>query len=297
MQSIQLQLNQYEKERQVVELQGDIEALKELLNTEKYINNKTNQMTVKKNMNELQSKKTKQKEELGRIQGSVETIKGNIKEDKRRMKELNPEGNLEKRYDELSIEQLVQTDIVNDLNDYKTAVSNAMMKYHATKMKEINATIDDLWNRIYSSRDIQTIKIVADECLSSNKRTTYKYRVVMIKDGVEMDMRGRCSMGQKALGSIIIRIALAKTFCSKCPILALDEPTINLDEANCDSLANHLAVLLQDEGKLSNFQILLITHDEGFIKKLSSFNDSFYRVERNDDNCSTIKKMSMANLV
>ena len=89
-----------------------------------------------------------------------------------------------------------------------------MIKYHSAKMKEINATIDDLWNRIYSSRDIQTIKIVADECTTSTKKTTYKYRVVMIKDGVEMDMRGRCSMGQKALGSIIIRIALAKTFLS-----------------------------------------------------------------------------------
>ena len=297
LRDIKIQLQEYEKEQHVLTLQGDIEAIQDMLNTDKYVNYTNNNAKLTKTMNELTSQRTKKNEELGRIKGSIETIKGNLKEDKKRMKELNPEGTLEQRYDELAIEQLVQNDIVNDLNDYKTAVSNAMMKYHAAKMKEINATIDDLWNRIYSSRDIQTIKIVADECLASNKRTTYKYRVVMIKDGVEMDMRGRCSMGQKALGSIIIRIALAKTFCSKCPILALDEPTINLDEANCDSLANHLSVLLQDDGKLSNFQILLITHDEGFIKKLSNFNDSFYRVERNDENCSCVKKMSMANLV
>ena len=30
-----------------------------------------------------------------------------------------------------------------------------------------------------------------------NARRQYNYRVVMVKNGVEMDMRGRCSAGQK----------------------------------------------------------------------------------------------------
>ena len=46
----------------------------------------------------------------------------------------------------------------------------------------------------------------------------------------ELDMKGRCSMGQKVLASIVIRLALAESFSVNCGILALDEPTTNLDK-------------------------------------------------------------------
>ena len=58
---------------------------------------------------------------------------------------------------------------------------------------------------------------------------SYNYRVVMHSGGAELDMRGRCSAGQKVLACLIIRLALAETFCLNCGILALDEPTTNLD--------------------------------------------------------------------
>jgi DNA repair protein RAD50 len=45
----------------------------------------------------------------------------------------------------------------------------------------------------------------------------------MIKNDVELDMRGRCSAGQKVLASIIIRLALAESFGQGCGVLALDE--------------------------------------------------------------------------
>jgi len=54
---------------------------------------------------------------------------------------------------------------------------------------------------------------------------------------IEMDMCG----GQKVLASIIIRLALAETFCLHCGILALDEPTTNLDRENIESLARALS--------------------------------------------------------
>jgi DNA repair protein RAD50 len=62
----------------------------------------------------------------------------------------------------------------------------------------------------------------------------------MLRNGVELDMRGRCSAGQKVLACIIIRLALAETFCLNCGILALDEPTTNLDESNMIALAEAL---------------------------------------------------------
>jgi DNA repair protein RAD50 len=63
----------------------------------------------------------------------------------------------------------------------------------------------------------------------------------MVKDQTEMDMRGRCSAGQKVLASIIIRLALSESFGFNCGILALDEPTTNLDKDNIEALASSLA--------------------------------------------------------
>ena len=44
----------------------------------------------------------------------------------------------------------------------------------------------------------------------------------------------------QVLASLIIRLALAETFCLNCGILTLDEPTTNLGEDNIESLANQL---------------------------------------------------------
>ena len=93
---------------------------------------------------------------------------------------------------------------------------------------------------ICSQEDIETIEIRSDVENTRGNRS-YNYRVVMIKNNAELDMRGRCSAGQKVLASIIIRLALAETFCLNCGILALDEPTTNLDIANMESLAESLA--------------------------------------------------------
>jgi len=55
----------------------------------------------------------------------------------------------------------------------------------------------------------------------------------MVVGGAELEMRGRCSAGQKVLACLVIRLALAETFCLSCGILALDEPTTNLDAGVC----------------------------------------------------------------
>lgn len=44
----------------------------------------------------------------------------------------------------------------------------------------------------------------------------------------------------KVLASIIIRLALAEVFCLNSGILALDEPTTNLDRENIESLSSAL---------------------------------------------------------
>jgi len=64
------------------------------------------------------------------------------------------------------------------------------------------------------------------------------------------------------LACLIIRLALAETFCLNCGILALDEPTTNLDAANAASLASALRNVIDVRRQQQNFQLVVITHDE-----------------------------------
>lgn len=66
----------------------------------------------------------------------------------------------------------------------------------------------------------------------------------------------------QVLACLIIRLALAETFCLNCGILALDEPTTNLDEANSASLADALRHIMAQRAAQANFQLIVITHDE-----------------------------------
>ncbi len=77
------------------------------------------------------------------------------------------------------------------------------------------------------------IKITSgEEGGSSRVKRSYNYRVEMMKGASQLDMRGRCSAGQRVLASIVIRLALAESFSVNCGVLALDEPTTNLDHSN-----------------------------------------------------------------
>lgn len=129
---------------------------------------------------------------------------------------------------------------IEDLDKYSKALDQAIMKYHSLKMDEINKIIREIWTSTYQGADIDTIEIRADHDAAGGTRS-YNYRVVMIKGDAELDMRGRSSAGQRVLASLIIRLALAETFGIHCGVLALDEPTTNLDHDNIESLANSLA--------------------------------------------------------
>lgn len=186
---------------------------------------------------------------------------------------------------------------IQDLEKYGKALDNAIMKYHSHKMMEINDTAQALWNKCYQGTDIDTIMIKSDHEGASKVRT-YNYRVVMVKDRVEMDMRGRCSAGQKVLASIIIRLALAESFGTNCGILALDEPTTNLDRDNIGALASALADIIKERRQQSNFQLIVITHDEEFLTALGASGalEKYWRVSRNHKQKSTIERQRLDQL-
>lgn len=160
-------------------------------------------------------------------------------------------------------------------------------------MKQINRLIREFWREIYRGNDIDYIQIQANPGKSSNTatmRSSYHYSVVQNKQDVEIDMRGRCSAGQRVLACLIIRMALAETFSTNCGVLALDEPTTNLDRDNIVSLCNALNKLVEDRQGQSNFMLIVITHDEEFIKMLGKV-DSYYKLTRDNEGKSKIDKV------
>lgn len=191
--------------------------------------------------------------------------------------------------------------VIKDLDIYYKALDQAIMKFHSMKMEEINKIVRDLWRSTYRGQDIEYIEIRSDmdeNATAGTKRRVYNYRVVMVKGDTALDMRGRCSAGQKVLASLIIRLALAETFCLSCGILALDEPTTNLDRENIESLAHALVEIIKSRSEQCNFQLLIITHDEDFVELLgrSNYVEHFYRISKNQDQCSVISKCSIKSL-
>uniref|UniRef100_A0A7S3JZ17 Rad50/SbcC-type AAA domain-containing protein n=1 Tax=Aureoumbra lagunensis TaxID=44058 RepID=A0A7S3JZ17_9STRA len=177
-----------------------------------------------------------------------------------------------------------------DLDVFWNSVDKALQEYHATKIKKINDHIRELWQHTYRGEDIDLIEIVSgEEASSSRANRSYNYQVQMSKSGAMVDMRYRCSAGQRVLASIVIRLALAQEFGLNFGVLCLDEPTCNLDQANRESLAHGLVRLIALRSTQANFQLVVITHDEAFINLMrnelqvsagGSLPEHFWRLSR-----------------
>ncbi|KAJ6099735.1 hypothetical protein N7467_001270 [Penicillium canescens] len=202
------------------------------------------------------------------------------------------------KYKESHIKVETTKAAVEDLARYGGALDKAIMRYHGLKMEEINAIVGELWQKTYRGTDVDTILIRSDNENAKGNRS-YNYRVCMVKSGAEMDMRGRCSAGQKVLASIIIRLALAECFGVNCGLIALDEPTTNLDRDNIRSLAESLHDIIRTRQQQANFQLIVITHDEEFLRHMQcgDFSDYYYRVSRNERQKSIIERQSIAEVM
>ena len=214
---------------------------------------------------------------------------GKLEELKSYLNRLNTEKrhdnftNIEKRYSRLKAEYILALETARQIENYYEALDQALLKYHGKRMEEINKLIEYYWTMTYKGKDIKSIEIRSDFEKIGRSRN-YNYRIVFkVNEEQELDMRGRCSAGQKILASIIIRLALAETFCNNCGILCLDEPTTNLDETHSRSLANSLREIIQNRSNDSHFQLIIITHDPVFVDLIGSeYCDSFWHVQKDD---------------
>lgn len=227
-------------------------------------------------------------ENAGRL-GEIKQLQSQIKSLSQQL--LTDYKDVDNQYHKRWVELQTKTFVTDDIDTYSKALDSAIMRYHGLKMQDINRIIDELWKRTYSGTDVDKIQIRSDEVSSNVKGKSYNYRVVMYKQDAELDMRGRCSAGQKVLASIIIRLALSETFGVNCGVIALDEPTTNLDEENIESLAKALSGIIEMRRHQKNFQLIVITHDEKFLNHMnaSQFTDHFFRVKRDDRQKSQIE--------
>lgn len=226
--------------------------------------------------------------EVNRCQGTMSVYQTNISRNKIDLKQAQYKDIDKRHFDQLI--QLKTTEMANkDLDRYYNALDKALMRFHTMKMEEINKIIRELWQQTYRGQDIDYIRIHSDSEGAGTR--SYSYKVLMQTGDAELEMRGRCSAGQKVLASLIIRLALAETFCLNCGILALDEPTTNLDGPNAESLAAALHRIMEDRKGQENFQLIVITHDERFAQLIGQRQhaEKYYRVAKDDHQHSIIE--------
>lgn len=255
----------------------------------------TRYQEMQREVQRVEHEGNKLRTERDRTQGNVEIY---VEQSETLNKKLNsqPYRGVEEKHRRKSIETETTELTVKDLDIYYSALDNALQNFHMQKIKDINKIIRELWQLVYKGQDIDMIELESGVEPGATKTSkSYNYRVVMRKGTTPLDMRGRCSAGQRVLASVVIRLALAETFCINCGILTLDEPTTNLDEANKSGLAHALSRIIQSRSKQHNFQLICITHDEEFVKIMNtelSLNyefgkpEYFFRISREEADTS-----------
>ncbi|CAG0893940.1 unnamed protein product [Cyprideis torosa] len=308
-----LKLLQRRSEREVLE--KELEELKNDLGNRNVRELQERRRTKLEDLSELQYQIAAAEGQLKELTQSLTSVETQLKH-----RDLS---NVKEEYRKKSCEENLVKIVITDLEKYFKALCWSISKYHETKLELLNQIIRDLWRRTYRGGDIEYIEVQADAesgggvTKSGVLRAKFNYRVVMVKelsmakkemvasgfrsrnltmDGKssnltddnisflqKMDMRGRCSAGQKVLASLIIRLALAQTFGAQCGILTLDEPTTNLDSENIDSLAKSLASIVQEyQRRNSSAQLIVITHDVEFVRMLcdAAESDQYVEVKR-----------------
>ncbi|XP_074593370.1 DNA repair protein rad50 [Brevipalpus obovatus] len=243
---------------------------------------------------ELEKRVMEENQSLQQAKGQQEPIVKRIRELKDKLKE-EKYAKAKENHSKKLLEFLEIESICEDLNKLYKALDHSVLVFHHRKMEEINRYLYRLWNYAYRGNDIDYIKIVADQegGYASDKKRSFNYKVVMVRQNLEMDMRGRCSAGQKVIASLVMRLALAEIFSVNCGILTLDEPTTNLDKDNIQAFADAVVNIVKSHQN-RKFQLIIITHDDEFLKCLRDSDCEFYyHIQKDEKGYSRIEKLSI----
>eukprot|EP01060_Flectonema_neradi_P029882 TRINITY_DN4236_c1_g1_i7.p1 TRINITY_DN4236_c1_g1~~TRINITY_DN4236_c1_g1_i7.p1 ORF type:complete len:518 (+),score=126.46 TRINITY_DN4236_c1_g1_i7:31-1554(+) len=292
---LQANLKYRTKCQEVQSGERDLQRLKQIIKERSH-----GHQAIWASLDELREQKAALDTEKATYVGQLQANDATLKE---RQKELLSEkySRIDDQYNSTLIKLATAQMTEEDLARYHTALDCALMKYHDEKITEMNEIIKDLWIRTYKGNDIDHIELRSDVELSATSRTrNYNYRVVMVRGGVSLDMRGRCSAGQRVLASLVVRLALSQAFCCDCGVLALDEPTTNLDVENIESLAYALTEIIAARRGQTNFQLVIITHDEQFVRRIGQAcgTETVYHISKDGEGqYSTITERDFAEMM
>ncbi|KAH3761574.1 rad50 subfamily protein [Pelomyxa schiedti] len=279
-------------------IRRDIKAVEDKIrSTEEEMSKQIGRDSIDSEIEQCEKNLSKANSNYDQLQGSLKTLQENLKQITADLRKPSLQ-HVDEEYKNMLIKHKTTEVAQGDLDKYYKALDAALMRYHTLKMEDINNTMRELWQSTYRGNDIDAIQIKTD-MESDSKKKSYNYRVVMAKAGVELDMAGRCSAGQKVLASLIIRMALAETFCVNCGILSLDEPTTNLDRRNVESFAAAISRILDRRHNQASFQLIIITHDEEFVQLLArnQYANCYWRVSKNANGHSTLEMKDFKDLV
>ncbi|KAI3385672.1 hypothetical protein SNEBB_010606 [Seison nebaliae] len=262
----------------------------------------------------LQNDREDIQQRISTLNGSLEALISDYSRLEREMKNYGYD-TIHGKYQTQMIQIISREKLVEDMDKIYIALDKSVTSYHNHQMKTINDTLRELWNKTYRGNDIERIEIrfdddnidiskldAEDQLLmsgASKAKRNYSYRVVMVSSkGIEVDMRGRCSAGQRVLACILIRLSIVQAFCSNCFIMTLDEPTTNLDTENIAGLAESLRELIDWRRKISNFQMIIITHDEDFLDIFcqKGIINGYYRISKTMEGASQISRKIVSNI-
>lgn len=190
-------------------------------------------------------------------------------------------------------------DQIEEIELFMTGLEESLQIYHEEKIEEVNNNIKAIWDECYKGKDITRIELKTkpeNENGPGGKKKNFDYRVVFYQNEVMLDMRGRSSAGQRVLASIVIRIALAETFANNTGVMALDEPTTNLDKEHIELLSQFLGNMINARKDNDDFQLIIITHDQQFISMLKEHCSTYYQVFKPEGGFSQVREKAMSDL-
>ena len=287
--SVNEHLTYYKSLNKFKKIENEIKLLEETLKSKFNLDINTSSNVVLEYLTSLESKIKTMKTKYDKLLENKNILKGEISQLRNQIKSYEVELQTEYKdvvhiYNKKYVENKIIELSCNDIDKCITVLDKSIIDYHYNKIEEINLNLKELWSNCYKGNDIDYIKLIINENGSKN----YSYKMMIVKNNIELDMRNRSSAGQKMIGNILLRMALSRVFCCNFNVLTLDEPTTNLDKENVESLAYTLVNITKTN---PNLQLIIITHDEDFLSIMCRESLSFYyRLTRNVNGDSVIIK-------
>ncbi|MDE1856457.1 MAG: SMC family ATPase [Candidatus Micrarchaeota archaeon] len=235
----------------------------ELRRKEKYLDEiKRLDIDTKRAEGELEGIKVDEKaidrlqEEVSREGNAVAEMKAKATANKRYIESLDAQiAEKRKQIDSLAaIEKRIERrrSLLSSLNIFKAALSDTSTALRNRLVSSINGIMSGLWPELYPYGDYANIRLNA-------KRDDYMLEFDTQNGAEELwqPVDQIASGGERSIGCLTLRIALAMVIVPNLKWIILDEPTHNIDEAGIEKLIK----VLQDSLPKVVEQIFIITHD------------------------------------